>query len=93
LGEIHEGEGVYGLRRSFQEAGAAAVVNSLWEVSDAGTQALMIGLYQRMLEGESTHEALRNTQLEMLDSDEWNYPYVWSAFFMVEGTKRAESNS
>ncbi len=84
LGEIHEGEGVYGLRRSFQEAGVGAVVNSLWEVSDAGTQALMTGLYQRMLEGESTHEALRNTQLEMLDSDEWNYPYVWSAFFMVE---------
>lgn len=91
LGEIHEGEGVYGLRRSFQEAGVSAVVNSLWEVSDAGTQALMTGLYQRMLEGESTHEALRNTQLEMLDSDEWNYPYVWSAFFMVEGAERTGS--
>ncbi len=91
LGEIHEGEGVYGLRRSFQEAGVGAVVNSLWEVSDAGTQALMTGLYQRMLEGESTHEALRNTQLEMLDSDEWSYPYVWSAFFMVEGTEHSDS--
>ncbi len=91
LGEIHEGEGVYGLRRSFQEAGVGAVVNSLWEVSDAGTQALMIGLYQRMLEGEDAHSALRNTQLEMLDSDEWNYPYVWSAFFMVEGATRTDS--
>ncbi|MBT3347184.1 MAG: CHAT domain-containing protein [Thiotrichales bacterium] len=84
LGEIHEGEGVYGLRRSFQEAGAGAVVNSLWEVSDAGTQALMVGLYQRMLEGEDVHAALRNTQIEMVESEEWT-PYVWSAFFMVEG--------
>ncbi len=91
LGEIHEGEGVYGLRRSFQEAGVDAVVNSLWEVSDAGTQALMTGLYQRLLEGQDTHAALRNTQLEMLASDEWNYPYVWSAFFMVEGARGAGS--
>ncbi len=91
LGEIHEGEGVYGLRRSFQEAGAGAVVNSLWEVSDAGTQALMNGLYQRVLEGEDVHAALRNTQLEMAQSDEWSHPYIWSAFFMVEGAIGADS--
>ncbi len=93
LGEIHEGEGVYGLRRSFQEAGAGAVVNSLWEVSDAGTQALMNGLYQRVLEGEDVHAALRNTQLEMVQSDEWAHPYIWSAFFMVEGAIGADSDS
>lgn len=91
LGEIHEGEGVYGLRRSFQEAGAGAVINSLWEVSDAGTQALMIGLYQRMLAGEDVHSALRNTQIEMVESGEWAHPYVWSAFFMVEGAIGADS--
>ncbi len=91
MGEVHEGEGVYGLRRSFQEAGAGAVVNSLWEVSDAGTQALMNGLYQRVLEGEDVHSALRNTQLEMVQSDEWAHPYIWSAFFMVEGAIGADS--
>ncbi len=91
LGEVHEGEGVYGLRRSFQEAGAGAVVNSLWEVSDAGTQALMNGLYQRILEGEDVHSALRNTQLDMSQSDEWAHPYIWSAFFMVEGAVRSDS--
>ena len=91
LGEIHEGEGVYGLRRSFQEAGAGAVVNSLWEVSDAGTQALMTGLYQRVLEGEDVHSALRNTQIEMVESGEWAHPYIWSAFFMVEGAIGADS--
>ncbi|MBF0144391.1 MAG: CHAT domain-containing protein [Magnetococcales bacterium] len=84
LGEIHEGEGVYGLRRSFQEAGAEAVISSLWEVSDAGTQALMTGLYGRLAEGKSVHDALLESQRAMLASKEWSYPYVWSAFMMVE---------
>jgi len=85
LGEIHEGEGVYGLRRSFQEAGAKAVVSSLWEVSDAGTQTLMAALYKRLLAGQPPHQALREAQLEMLRISQWSAPYVWSAFFMVGG--------
>ena len=83
LGEIHEGEGVYGLRRSFQEAGVAEVISSLWEVSDAGTQALMTDLYERILQGTPAREALREVQIAMIDSPEWGYPYVWSAFMIV----------
>ena len=83
LGEIHEGEGVYGLRRSFQEAGVAEVISSLWEVSDGGTQALMTDLYERMLDGNQAREALRDAQLAMIDSPEWGYPYIWSAFMIV----------
>lgn len=83
LGEIHEGEGVYGLRRSFQEAGVAEVVSSLWEVSDAGTQALMTDFYQKLLNGVPAREALRETQLAMIDDPQWGYPYIWSAFMIV----------
>jgi CHAT domain-containing protein len=85
LGEIHEGEGVYGLRRSFQQAGAGTVVSSLWEVSDAGTQTLMSALYKRLLAGQSPHDALHDAQLEMLHNNQWSAPYIWSAFFMVGG--------
>ena len=83
LGEIHEGEGVYGLRRAFQEAGVAEVVNSLWEVSDAGTQALMTAFYRRFMAGQSAREALRDAQLELKASDIWSSPFIWSAFMMV----------
>jgi CHAT domain-containing protein/Tfp pilus assembly protein PilF len=85
LGEIHEGEGVYGLRRSFQEAGVSSVVTSLWEVSDAGTQTLMTAFYKRLLTGATPHQALRDAQIEMLRKPEWSAPYIWSAFFMVGG--------
>jgi CHAT domain-containing protein len=83
LGEIHEGEGVYGLRRAFQEAGVQSVVSSLWEVSDAGTQTLMSAVYKRLLAGQTPHNALRESQIEMLRKSEWSAPYIWSAFFMV----------
>ncbi len=83
LGEIHEGEGVYGLRRAFQEAGVREVVTSLWEVSDAGTQALMTAMYARLAEGMAPREALREAQRELAASPRWGYPYVWAAFMMV----------
>ncbi|MBF0109672.1 MAG: CHAT domain-containing protein [Magnetococcales bacterium] len=83
LGEIHEGEGVYGLRRAFTEAGVQTVINSLWEVSDAGTQALMTLFYGKLMKGIPAHDALRESQIELLDSSEWSNPYIWSAFFMV----------
>jgi len=82
LGEIHEGEGVYGLRRSFQEAGVNSVINSFWEVSDAGTQELMSQFYDKFLGGMPAREAMREARLEMITSEIWT-PYVWSAFVMV----------
>ncbi len=85
LGEIHEGEGVYGLRRAFQEAGVQSVVTSLWEVSDAGTQTLMTEFYKRLLTGTTPHQALREAQIAMLKNPQWSAPYIWSAFFMVGG--------
>jgi len=83
LGEIHVGEGVYGLRRAFQEAGARTVINSLWEVSDQGTQRLMTALYKNILSGMPVRKAFRKAQLGMKNSVMWSHPYIWSAFFMV----------
>ncbi|MBC8258387.1 MAG: CHAT domain-containing protein [SAR324 cluster bacterium] len=83
LGEIHQGEGVYGLRRSFQEAGVKNVINSFWEVSDAGTQLLMTKFYDKFLAGMSARQAMREARLEMLDDVQWSAPYYWSAFVMV----------
>tara|TARA_Y100001970_G_scaffold83400_1_gene105492 strand:- start:157 stop:3627 length:3471 start_codon:yes stop_codon:yes gene_type:complete len=83
LGEIHEGEGVYGLRRSFQEAGVKNVINSFWEVSDAGTQLLMTKFYDKFLTGMPARKAMREARLEMLDDVQWSAPFYWSAFVMV----------
>lgn len=83
VGEIHAGEGVYGLRRSFQEAGVKSVVNSLWPVSDEGTRRLMTAFYTHLYEGKEARVALKEAQLSMIDSS-WNNPYYWAAFVLVE---------
>lgn len=64
LGEVTAGEG---LRRSFQNAGARAVVASLWKVPDAETQQLMSRFLELWLSGQPKVEALRAAQLEMID--------------------------
>jgi CHAT domain-containing protein/Flp pilus assembly protein TadD len=68
LGEVKNGEGVYGLRRALVLAGSESQVMSLWQVSDAATRDLMAAYYQRLQAGEGRTEALRQVQLGMIKS-------------------------
>ncbi len=85
VGEIRIGEGVYGLRRAFQEAGAQAVLSTLWSISDEGTQHFMKLFYQRFIDGLPPQQALRDTQLEFINSAQWGHPFFWAPFVMVGG--------
>lgn len=66
LGDVRNGEGVYGLRRALVLAGSETQVMSLWKVSDAGTRDLMVAYYTRLRNREGRAEALRQVQLAML---------------------------
>src|SRR5262249_57345774 len=66
LGEVQVGEGVLGLRRGFQLAGARTVVSSLWKVPDAETERLMTSFLGRWLKGQPPADALRAAQLGMI---------------------------
>jgi CHAT domain-containing protein len=68
LGTIIRGEGVLGLQRAFQLAGARTSLTSLWQVDDAATQSLMIEFYRHHWQASlGSAEALRQAQLTMLD--------------------------
>lgn len=69
LGESAGGEGLLGLQRAFQVAGARSVVASLWQVPDDATRALMSEFCQNLWSKKlSKVEALRQAQLTVLRS-------------------------
>jgi len=81
LGDIKTGEGVYGLQRAFQIAGAQTIITSLWAVSDDGTQDLMTAFYKNWLSSGNEYEAFRKAALEI--KTKYKYPYYWGAFVLV----------
>jgi len=87
LGKTEAGEGIFGLRRALQVAGAEAVLMSLWSVPDVETRELMALFYKKWLGGKEKHQALREAQLEMREKVKARYgedlPLYWGAFVLV----------
>jgi len=90
LGEVRSGEGVYGLRRAFAQAGAAAQIMSLWYVPDKETQELMQAFYRALRQGVRPGEALREAAVAQKTIVTGRYgfahPFYWGAFVYL-GTK------
>jgi CHAT domain-containing protein len=80
LGEVRNGEGVFGLRRAFVLAGTESLVMSLWAVSDYATRELMTNYYKNLKQGMGRGESLRGVQLEMLKNPNRQHPFYWASF-------------
>ena len=93
IGEVRNGEGVYGLRRAFILAGAETVVMSLWAVSDAVTRETMVAYYTGLRAGLGRRDALRQAKLAMLQRRARQHPFFWAGFIQsgewsnLEGTR------
>jgi CHAT domain-containing protein/Tfp pilus assembly protein PilF len=83
VGEVKNGDGVYGLRRALVLAGAESELMSLWRVDDAATSDMMVEYYKRLKNGEGRTEGLRQVQLKMLRSKDRSHPYYWASFIPV----------
>lgn len=84
IGDVKNGDGVYGLRRALVLAGTETQLVSLWSVNAKGTQDLMIDYYQQLKGGEGRGEALRKVALKFLHGKKLKYrhPYYWASFIL-----------
>jgi len=85
LGDVGAGDGVLGLRRAFQVAGAGTVIMSLWPVEDASARKWMAALYRnRLARSMGTAEAVRAASLgalrELRAKGAATHPLYWAPF-------------
>jgi len=93
LGRELSGEGLIGLTRAFQYAGARSVVASLWDVTDQTTAELMARFHHHLAAGLPKDEALRAAQIELIRTPvrittandravemDASAPFFWAAF-------------
>jgi CHAT domain-containing protein len=93
LGREMSGEGLIGLTRAFQYAGARTVAASLWSVADQVTAELMARFHRHLAAGLPKDQALRAAQLELIREPltiitasgqplemDASAPFFWAAF-------------
>jgi|GEM_PF-4664417 len=65
LGDITNGEGVYGLQRAFKQAGVEYIVASLWPVPDKDTEELMIVFFKHLQKNKLPYLAMQQARADM----------------------------
>ena len=92
-GKVQTGEGVYGLRRAFTQAGADGLVMSMWPVPDLETKELMVDFYGNLRKGMSPRQALRTAALNEMeivrDRHGHTHPLFWGAFVYMGAPGRS----
>ena len=83
-GHVLAGEGVLGLRRAFQSAGAGSVIMSLWPVEDESTRHWMDYLYEARVKGATTADAVCEASVHLLRERRAHArndnPFYWASF-------------
>lgn len=65
-------------------SGARSTMGSLWLVSDEATTDFMVHFYEQIAQPEITKaEALRRTQLWMLEKPKFEHPFYWAPFVLI----------
>ncbi len=67
-------------------SGARSTIATLWSVKDESTVVLMDEFYQQLATASSSTtkaEALRQAQISLIHSSDFNHPFFWSPFVLV----------
>jgi CHAT domain-containing protein/Tfp pilus assembly protein PilF len=82
-GEAARGEGLVGLTRALQAAGARSVVATHWQVADEAAAELMVRFHELLREGAPKDEALRKAMKVTAEREQTAHPFFWAPFFLT----------
>ena len=81
LGKVQNGEGVFGLQRSFLVAGSKNVLLSLVKINDQAARNFMNLFYKQLLSSKDPQQAFFDARREFRKVDP--NPYNWGAYILV----------
>jgi CHAT domain-containing protein len=91
-GRLEKGEGLMGFSSAFINAGANAVLSSLWSIPDRSATVFMDRFYARLAGGMTVGAALKLAKNDMLRS-EYRHPRHWASFVLAgSGASRVRAN-
>jgi len=83
--EVAGGEEIVGLSRAFFQAGARALVASLWPVDDRATAGLVEEFYRQWRQDGDAAAALVAAARRVKSREEFRHPFFWAAFQALGG--------
>ena len=87
LGDVVNGEGVFGLQRGFKKAGAQSILMSLWKVDDDITALLMTEFYRAWTSSSGKSKVTKAAALkEAQDIVKQKHPnpHDWAGFILID---------
>ena len=85
-GRFFLGEGAQSIGHALLQAGAGAVVHTLWPVDDRSTNEILQHMYEAMLEGEPASTALHRAKNKFINEhreDGLDDPFYWSGIVLA----------
>ena len=83
LGTVSQ-DGVTGLQSAFKDAGAGAMLMTLWSVNDRAASEFMKRFYTYLYSGKNRHEALDRARIDLMRSEDFGDPVYWAPFIMLD---------
>ncbi|MDQ3101064.1 MAG: CHAT domain-containing protein [Bacteroidota bacterium] len=85
-GRVYLGEGAQSIGNALIQAGAGAVIHTLWPVDDRSTNEILHHMYSAMLNGEKASTALRMAKTRFITehrNDGLDDPFYWSGIVLA----------
>lgn len=77
-------DGIVGLQTAFKKAGVQTILMTLWSVNDTASSEFMMRFYTHLIAGKTKHEALDLARYDLMHSPDFNDPFYWAPFIMLD---------